>query len=62
LSYTADENIKWCNQYTQYFGSFLISSIYLLYDPAIVLLGTYPDKSKYMSVQSIAHQKQKFYS
>ena len=38
-------NVQWCNCYGEWYGGSLKKlNIVLLYDPAISLLGIYPDK------------------
>ena len=45
-SYTVGGNVNWCSQYgKQYGGSSKKVKIELPYDPAIPLLGIYPDKT-----------------
>ena len=43
LSYTVDGNVNWCSHYGEQFLKKL--KIELSYDPAILLLGIYPDKT-----------------
>ena len=46
LSYTAGGNVNWCSHYgIQWGGSSKKLKIELPYDPAIPLLGIYPDKA-----------------
>ena len=46
-SYTVGGNVNWCNHYgKQYGGSLKKLKIELPYDPAIPLLGIYPEKKK----------------
>ena len=45
-SYTVGSHVNWCSHYgKQYGGSFKKLKIELPYDPAIPLLGIYPDKT-----------------
>ena len=45
-SYTVGGNVNWCSHYgKQYGGSSKKLKIELSYDPAIPLLGIYPDKT-----------------
>ena len=45
-SYTVDENVNWCSHYGKQYGGFLKKiKIELPYDPAITLLGIYPEKT-----------------
>ena len=44
-SYTVGENVNWCSHdREQYVGFLKNKKIELLYDPAISLLGIYPEK------------------
>ena len=45
-SYTVGGNVSWCSHYGKQYGRFLRKlKIELPYDPAIPLLGIYPDKT-----------------
>jgi len=45
-SYTAGDDVNWCSHYgEQYGGSLKKPKIELSYDPVILLLGTYPEKT-----------------
>ena len=47
-SHTADGNVNWCSHYAkQYGGSLKILKTELPHDPAIPLLGIYPDKTTF---------------
>ena len=46
LSYTVGRNVNWCSHYEKQYGdSSKKLKIELPYDPAISLLGIYPDKT-----------------
>ena len=46
-SYTVGRNVNWCSHYGKQYGSFLKTlKIELPYDPAILLLGIYLEKTK----------------
>ena len=46
-SYTVGENVNWCSHdREQYVGFLKNKKIELLYDPAISLLGIYPEKTR----------------
>ena len=46
-SYTVGGNVSWCSHYGEQYGEFLKKlKIELPYDPAIPLLGIYPEKMK----------------
>ena len=45
-SYTVGGNVSWCSHYGEQYGEFLKKlKIELPYDPAIPLLGIYPEKT-----------------
>ena len=44
-SYTVGGNVNWCSHYGKQYGGSSKNKIELLYDPAIPLLGIYPDKT-----------------
>ena len=43
--YTADGNVNWYSHYGKQYGNSLRLTIELPYDPAISLLGIYPEKT-----------------
>ena len=54
-SYTVGGNVNWYNHYGEQYGGSKKLKIELPYDPAIPLLGIYPEKTKTLNSKRYMH-------